>query len=260
MPALNSVIVICVLACSAGAQATAQMNAASSATPSPPLSVDDIVRQMVNRNSARAHALLSFEGKRLYRLDYTGFPGRRHAEMMVNMRYHSPDAKEFTIVFESGSSWLVDHVLKRLLQSEKEGTRDRSHIDLNPDNYNFALLGYEGSAANGAYLLSVQPKTDHKFLYRGRIWVDSSDFAVTRIEAEPAVNPSFWTKQNQIHYTYIKVGDFWLPRENYTVSNIRFGGHAVLSIQYQDYRITDARPLSRPAPATARLPLADTEE
>jgi hypothetical protein len=40
-----------------------------------------------------------------------------------------------------------------------------------------------------AYTLSVQPKIPSKFLYRGRIWVNEKDFAVCRIEAEPAQNP-----------------------------------------------------------------------
>ncbi len=40
----------------------------------------------------------------------------------------------------------------------------------------------------------VEPQTNNKLLFRGRIWVDAEDFAVVRIEAVPAKNPSFWTK------------------------------------------------------------------
>ena len=43
------------------------------------------------------------------------------------------------------------------------------------------------------YVMRVEPLRETKFLYRGTIWIDSQDFAVTRIEAEPAKNPSFWT-------------------------------------------------------------------
>jgi hypothetical protein len=38
--------------------------------------------------------------------------------------------------------------------------------------------------------------------------VDGIDFAVTHIEAEPAQNPSFWTKKSEIHHEYKKVGAF----------------------------------------------------
>jgi hypothetical protein len=83
-----------------------------------------------------------------------------------------------------------------------------------------------------------------KFLYRGRIWVDGSDFAVTRIEAEPAKSPSFWTKNTEIEHVYVKVNDFWLPQRNHSVSRIRLGGQAELTIDYTDYRITDPGPAS----------------
>jgi len=49
------------------------------------------------------------------------------------------------------------------------------------------------------YVLNVVPKTGEKFLYRGKIWVDPKDFAVPRIEAEPAKNPSMWIKKTEIN-------------------------------------------------------------
>jgi hypothetical protein len=92
-------------------------------------------------------------------------------------------------------------------------------------------------------VLSVQPKTPNKLLYRGRVWVNSKDFAVCRIEAEPSKNPSMWIKSTAIHHIYKKLGDFWFPSENESTSTMRVGGHAVLSIKYQNYEILAARPL-----------------
>ena len=62
-----------------------------------------------------------------------------------------------------------------------------------------------------------------------------------RIEAEPAKNPSFWIKKTEIHHAYLKVGEFWLPAENKTVSTLRLGGRATLTIKYQNYDIQTAR-------------------
>ena len=73
------------------------------------------------------------------------------------------------------------------------------------------------------------------------MWVDATDFAVTRIDAEPAQNPSFWTKKSEIHHEYMKVQNFWLPRRNESVSYIRLGGRATLTIEYGNYRVIDAR-------------------
>jgi hypothetical protein len=53
-----------------------------------------------------------------------------------------------------------------------------------------------------------------KFLYRGKIWVDAKDLALTQIEGEPAKNLSFWIKKTDIAHKYTKVEDFRLPAEN----------------------------------------------
>jgi hypothetical protein len=87
-------------------------------------------------------------------------------------------------------------------------------------------------------VMKVEPLRESKFLYRGTIWIDSQDFAVTRIEAEPAKNPSVWTKRSQIHHQYEKIGEFYLPALNQTVTDTRFGGKAVLTIHYQDYKLS----------------------
>jgi hypothetical protein len=43
----------------------------------------------------------------------------------------------------------------------------------------------------------------------------------------------------------MKVGDFWLPARNHSITKIRFGGNAVLTIQYQNYKITSADVVSK---------------
>lgn len=69
-------------------------------------------------------------------------------------------------------------------------------------------------------------------------------FCCTRLEAEPAKIPSFWTNYSEIQETYRKVGDFWLPARNHSVTMLRFGGHAELTIEYSNYQITDANPVA----------------
>lgn len=213
-----------------------------------PLSVDQVVDSLVRNDVERARALRHYESTRVYRLSYRGFPGDRDAEMTVEATYDSPSTKSFKVISQTGSKLIIDRVLKRLLESEKEAAEPEMHARtlLNRDNYDFALVGFEPSGVNSSgqgsqYVLAVYPKTKSKYLYRGKVWVDAVDFAVTRIEAEPAQNPSFWTKKNDIHHEYMKVRDFWLPRRNESVSYIRLGGRATLTIEYNNYRVTDSR-------------------
>ena len=69
---------------------------------------------------------------------------------------------------------------------------------------------------------------------------------MVRIEAEPAKNPSFWTKETKIEQVYAKVGEFWLPVSNRSSSAIRLGGNAYFTIDYQNYQVKSATPLIKP--------------
>ena len=100
-----------------------------------------------------------------------------------------------------------------------------ARTQLNRDTYDFELVGYEPSRTGGQYVLRVSPKSRSKYVYRGKVWVDGNDFAVTRIEGEPAQNPSFWTKKSEIHHEYKKVQGFWLPIRNESVTYIRWEDH-----------------------------------
>ncbi|HWY04274.1 MAG TPA: hypothetical protein VNX60_11430 [Candidatus Acidoferrum sp.] len=217
------------------------------ATSLPTLSAEEIVTRMVEKNLQRARALAAYQGTRVYRLEYRGFLGSKSAEIVVDVRYRSPGTKEFNIRSEKGSKLIIDRIFKRILQTEKEALseQNQSRVALNQDNYRFTLAGDETMGAGPSYILSVEPRTDDKLLYRGRIWVDARDFAVVRIEAAPAKNPSFWTKDTKIEQVYAKVGDFWLPLSNRSGSDVRLGGHASFTIDYQDYEITASTPLSR---------------
>ncbi len=208
------------------------------------LSVEEVVDQMVRRNLERAQTLQAYQGTRTYRLEYRGFPGNRIAEMVVDVKYQFPGTKEFIVRSETGSKLVIDRVFKKLLQSEQEAlnAENQSRVALNRHNYAFTMLGYEQTPSGSLYVLSVEPLVKNKLLYRGKIWVDAEDFAVVRIEGEPAKNPSFWTKDTKIEQVYGRVGEFWLPLSNRSSSSIRLGGRADFSIDYTDYRITSTAP------------------
>ena len=211
-----------------------------------PLTVAEVVRNLQLENAKRAAALDEFVGTRVYKMQYRGFPSDHEAEMVVKVTFHAPATKQFTVVSQTGSKFIIDHVFKKLLEGEQEAAsseESRRRTALSTENYDFSLAGYENSPEGGRYILDLLPKTKNKFLYRGRIWIDAKDFAVVRIDAEPAKNPSFWIKKTHIEHRYVKVDHFWLPAENHTESLVRLGGKATLSIEYRDYKITKASPL-----------------
>jgi hypothetical protein len=226
--------------------ASAQQPDTRPASSPSPLTVEQVVHNLVQMNLHRVKALRAYQGTRIYRLVYQGFPATRNAEMVVNVQYLLPGKKEFVIQSTTGSKLIVDRVLKKLLEAETEDLDPeiQQRSALTNDNYRFMLTGYETTPSGSMYVLSVEPRRKDKFLYRGRIWIDAGDFAVVRIEAEPAKNPSFWTRNINIVQVYTKVSDFWLPAYNHSVTSIRVGGNADLTIEYSGYKITDASQVS----------------
>jgi hypothetical protein len=208
-------------------------------TDPPPLSVTEIVEKIMRANARRSAELRGFQGKRSYHLEYRGFLGGREASMEVLATYTAPDQHNFSVISQSGSKLLLNRVLLKLLDSEREAFKNHKQVELSPDNYKFTLLGMEQTPAGApCYSLAVKPRKDNKFLYSGKIWIDARDFVVVRMEGEPAKSPSFWIRDTKIDSEWEKVGSFWFITHNHSVSHIRMGGMATLTIDYGDYQVT----------------------
>jgi hypothetical protein len=162
--------------------------------------------------------------------------------MVVRADYRAPNKKEFTIVSESGSGTVRNRVFKKLLEAEQESMREENQqrSAITPENYTFRLSDYEKTDMDEFYVLEAKPLTKNKFLFRGHIWVSAKDFAITRVEGEPAANPSWWTLKTDFKRSYQKVGDFWLPESNESETRVRIFGTAILTINYGEYQITEA--------------------
>jgi hypothetical protein len=191
------------------------------------------------------HALEQQEGLkhykefRQYQVEYKGFAADATASLGVEVNYDVSSGKSFRIVSESGPKFLVEKVLKRAVDSEREASNDKRSTALTPANYRFHLAGSESVNGRPAYMLDVEPLVASKFLYRGRIWVDATEFALMKIDAEPSKNPSFWIARTQIQQTYAKTGGFWLPEQNRSMTKVRMiGGTAVLTIDYGRYNFS----------------------
>lgn len=221
---------------------------AQTAIPNPAAS--EIVQQLVEHDAARADQLNYYISRRRYHLEYRGFPSTMEATLEAEIIYDAP-AKTYRVLSESGSRTLINHVLLRLLASEQQAAGDPRKNALTPENYRFTLLGTTIESGRKLYILRVEPKSPRKFLYRGKIWVDGDDYAVVRIEAQPAENPSFWIRDTEIRHIYEKQGNYWLPKHNVSVTKVRMGGTATLTIDYENYnyvRAVDSALQPSPAP------------
>lgn len=208
---------------------------AAADNPEPP-SVNEVVNRMVERDTQRQLSLHGYSGMRRYSLQNDHM--HKHAEMVVRVTGDSDGTKHFEIVSEDGWKAAHKHVLHKMLESEAETSRPevRAKTRISPDNYDFQMLGSEIIDDRPAYQISVTPKRHDKYLFQGRIWVDTEDFAVIRADGSPAKNPSFWTKHVQFVHNYQKDGPFWFPLSTESVTDAHIFGTTDLTIQYFDYQ------------------------
>ena len=204
------------------------------------LSSDQIVLEMQQHNQSQAEALKQYKALRHYQVEYHGFAAKVAAKMDVEITYDAAEGKSFRIVSQTGSGMLCDKVLKRAVESEKEASQDKRSTAMTEANYRFHLAGTESVDGRPAYILDLEPLTESKFLSRGKIWVDAEDFAVVKMETEPAKSPSFWIARTQIHYTSAKTNGFWLPEQVRSETKVRVGGTAELTINYGSYETVPA--------------------
>src|SRR5271165_1415730 len=197
-----------------------------------------IVQAIGRHDQTQAIALEHYHALRHYEVEYRSFIKTITARMDVELDYDAASGKSFRIVSQSGSHTLCERVLKRAMDSEKDASKDRGAHALSPENYKFQMLGTETLNGRPSYILQVEPVSGNQYLYRGKIWVDAADYAVSMMDVQPAKNPSFWISQTLIHQTNSRIGGFWLPQQNQSETKVRIGGKAVMTIDYGPYQIT----------------------
>lgn len=223
--------------------------AAQASAPLP--SVDDVVAKMMQFDAQRQSQLNGYTATR----HYVAVNKKRRAEMLVRITCASDGAKQFSILSEQGSGSIRKHVFYKLLDEEAESSRrgTRNGTRLIPENYHFQLIGQETLETGPAYVLAVKPKTANKYLIDGKIWVNATDYAIVRIEGQPAKNPSFWVRSVHFVHTYQKVHEFWFASSTHTMSHILIFGDSELTIENSEYALNPPPDHSHDGPQEARL-------
>jgi outer membrane lipoprotein-sorting protein len=228
-----------------------------------PLTLQQVLTQMDERDSLRLASLIRYTCTRRYALENRRF--RTTAELSVRMTHWYPGRKTFEVLAERGPSIVRQRVLQRMLEAETEASGDdvRERTRIISRNYEFQLLGVEARQGRPTYVLEVTPKASNKFSIRGKVWVDGEDFAIVRVEAVPAQNPSAWIRNTRVIQQYEKVGLVWLPLFNHSETDSFLFGHTGLTIDSRDCEVSQtptppASPLS--APVVGRVIMAAVDQ
>src|SRR5205814_96578 len=220
---------------------TVGRTAPARAEPGTPRDASAIFERVEQANARRDAALESYLSTR----HYTVFePGHESdAELLVSMQFVAPSTKTFKTLAVHGVGWIHRRVFGRLMEAEAQAAagKDKAGSAITSANYQAQLIGSGRLADRDCYVLSLAPRRRDKYLFVGKAWIDKEDFAIARLEGEPAKSPSFWVVRAPFVRQYQRVDRFWLPLKDETHTEIRFAGEYVLRIQYADYKITAKR-------------------
>jgi hypothetical protein len=160
-------------------------------------------------------------------------------ELPVRMDYKAPWYKEYKVPEDKASGLFYSKVFQRILDSEVQHARPGFRVvtAISSRNYEFELEGAETVDGEPCWRLRLNPKRESKFLLKGLIWISQADHQTVRLDGHPAKSPSFWTKDVHLVRSYRKVGNYWLPREDRSINEIRIFGRTEFRIDYQRYEL-----------------------
>lgn len=207
------------------------------------LTGEHIIEEMLERNRLRSEQLQRYSAVRTYEI--RNLQGKLAAQAVVRVDYEAPDKKTFNKTSEKGSGIVRHLVFDRLLQSEGETSSGKEHHNsaITTENYTFRLAGEEEVGAYHCFVLEATPKRKDKYLFEGKIWIDSQDFAIVQIAGHPARKPSFWINRADFVRQYQKIDGFWLPLRDETSVEVKIYGRRVFTVDHQQYVVNPANPL-----------------
>jgi len=205
--------------------------------PSNGMTGQTVFAKLLEHNRLREARLQQYSVTRTYQIKSSS--GKVRAETQVLMQYRAPGVKEFKVLSEGGSGIIRGRVFKPLMDSEVETAAGRSRSDssINPANYNFEVIGEESVDGHQCIVVQATPTRDDKYLFKGKVWIHATEFAVVRIEGQPARTPSWWIKQVDFVRRYQKIGQFWLPAQDESTSQVRVFGTYTLTVSHYSYEM-----------------------
>lgn len=131
-----------------------------------PIAPAEMIQRVVRQNEVRASRLTYYTSRRNYHVDFHGLGRTISADMHLQATYNQSTGETFEVIDESGSHLLLNCVLRELLESEKDDSR-QLQAAFTPSNHTFIFQTETNAFGERLYVFAVQPKGTYKRLYRG---------------------------------------------------------------------------------------------
>jgi outer membrane lipoprotein-sorting protein len=227
----------------------AVVSCASAQTESTVPTVETIIARMAQARADNRARFRSYVVTRDYKL-FGKEREKTESQVTADVIFDPPDFKKYAIQQTSGAG-LGEKIVRRMLDSEVEVTKDYSSTDISPDNYDFRFIREEDVSGHRSYVLELLPRRRDKNLLRGNIWVDANTFLLHRTEGEPAKRTSWWLRDVRIALLYGDVSGMWLQTASESTAKVRILGQYTMVSRDVKYKISElvADGSSRRAPS-----------
>jgi outer membrane lipoprotein-sorting protein len=172
------------------------------------------------------------------------------AEMTVQTFYRKDSGKSYTILSESGSEFIRNHVLRTLLDNEKSINLPgiREHSWFTSSNYEMQLMpgGVQLLIGRECHALAITPRRKATNMIAGTLWVDTKDGSIVQIVGTATQSPSIFTGAAQVMRKYASVNGFAMATQARAVSDSLLLGRTTVTIDYSDYHIQLRPAITKP--------------
>jgi len=173
---------------------------ASAQTGSPVPTAETIITRMAQARAENRARLRPYIVTRDYKL-FGKDGSKTKSEVIADVAFVPPDSKKYTIQVTNGSG-LGQMIVRRMLPSEAEVTKDFVSTDILADNYDFRFIRQVDVSGQRCYVLELLPRRKENHLLRGDIWVDANTYLLRRFEGELAKTPSWWVRDVRVTFVY----------------------------------------------------------
>jgi hypothetical protein len=149
----------------------------------------------------------------------------------------------YQIVSERGSKSVLDKVLRKLLERERELIAEGGahRAALTEENYAFReLVVSPGSLRQ----ILIKPRRKDILLVDGRLILNEAGTELLRVEGRLAKNPSFWTSLVNVTREFATLDGVRVPVSTESVAKLKLAGTSRMVVRYE-YETINGRPVNR---------------
>jgi outer membrane lipoprotein-sorting protein len=162
------------------------------------------------------------------------------AEMTVRTEYKAETGKNYTILSQSGSEFIRNHVLNTLLDNEKTINLPgiREHSWFTSANYEMNLKSgvVERMDERDCLALTIVPRHKATNMIEGTLWVDAKNGSIVRIDGNASQSPSIFVGPAHVMRWYVNMNGYSMATHARATSDSFFLGRTTVTIEYRDYQ------------------------